>query len=61
VEDRGEGLPDLPVYLRLKYDLDDPRTVAAIAAIVERMREFNAPKPGSPDQEDGATPAGQMS
>ncbi len=60
VEERGEGLPDLPVYLRLKYDLDDPRTVAAIAAIVERMREFNAPKPGAADQEDGAASTGQM-
>lgn len=33
-------LPDLPVYLRLKYDVNDPRTVAAMQAILERMREF---------------------
>ena len=44
-EHTADELPDLPVYLRLKYDVDDPRTVAAIAAIVERMREFNQTQP----------------
>ncbi len=41
-------LPDLGVYLRLKYAVDDPRTVAAIAAIVERMREFDQPRSPTP-------------
>ena len=41
-------LPELGVYLRLKYAVDDPRTVAAVAAIVERMREFDQPRPSTP-------------
>lgn len=45
-DDQTAGdLPDLPLYLRLKYDVDDPRTVAAIDAILARMREFNTPRP----------------
>ncbi|HUS15127.1 MAG TPA: helix-turn-helix transcriptional regulator [Chloroflexia bacterium] len=46
-----DDLPDLPVYLRLKYDMEDPRTVAAIDAILERMREF-APPLTPPDTQD---------
>jgi transcriptional regulator with XRE-family HTH domain len=41
-------LPDLPVYLRLKYEVDDPRTVAAVEAILERLREFDRTRPSSP-------------
>ncbi len=45
----ADDLPDLPLYLRLKYAVDDPRTVAAITAIVERMREFDTKPPQPPE------------
>jgi len=46
-EYQAGDLPDLQVYLRLKYDVDDPRTVAAIEAIVERMRTFSLREPAA--------------
>ncbi|MGI8587196.1 MAG: helix-turn-helix domain-containing protein [Chloroflexia bacterium] len=39
-------LPDLGVYLRLKYDIDDPRTADAIRAILERIRVLGGTIPG---------------
>jgi transcriptional regulator with XRE-family HTH domain len=32
-------LPDLPIYLRRKYGLDDPRVVEAIAVLLQSLRE----------------------
>ncbi len=37
----ADELPDLPIYLCLKYALDDPRSIAAVRGVIESMREFN--------------------
>ena len=42
-EHTADDLPDMPVYLRLKYDLDDPRVTEIINAVIEAARRFNAP------------------
>lgn len=45
-DDPPAALPDLGVYLRLKYDIDDPRTADAIRAILERIRVLGGTIPG---------------
>jgi len=37
----SDNLPDLAVYLRIKYDLSDPRALAAIEAVIQSQRTFN--------------------